>query len=370
MSDISPVRVGLLFDYIEEGRDYDENIIPAFQLAIDEFRERGEFDRPVELVVREVQGLPNGSFRPVRDAWFELVEEDCLVVYGPWVSENGVPLAKYINEGGGTPMISMAASESMLGEWVFALPAGSQEEEPIILAAIAAYDGCQTIGIVYEDSLIGEEYLRATRVACKRQGLRITGEVVIPQVMADQSDAMAALAAGKPDGIIHVGFGLGLAGMNTALDALGWHPHRYTCTAFEFASSWEWWRKELAGWVGLDQYDERNPVAQDFLDRFEALHGRRPDYYMPLYCYDVARVIMTALSTARPLTGEGVKNALERVKLLPAATGAPGTRMRFGKFIRQGFVGSEFLVARRVLDDGSKVVMHGTINGLVPAATD
>jgi len=365
MSDIAPVRVGLLFDYIEEGRDYDENIIPTFQYVIDDFRERGEFDRPVELVIREVQGLPNGSFRAVRDAWYELVEEDCLVVYGPWVSENGVPLAKYINADGGTPMISMAASESMLGEWVFALPAGSQEEEPIILAAVAAYDGCQTIGIVYEDSLIGEEYLRATREACKRRGLRVTGEVATPQVMADQTPAMTALAAGKPDGIIHVGFGLALAGMNDALDALGWHPHRYTCTAFEFASSYDFWREQLAGWVGLDQYDERNPVAQEFIERFDALHGRRLDYYMPLYCYDVARVILTALSTARPLTGNGMKDALERVKLLPAATGAPGTRMRFGKFIRQGFVGSEFLVARRVLDDGSKVVMHGTIEGLV-----
>jgi hypothetical protein len=51
--------------------------------------------------------------------------------------------------------------------------------------------------------------------------------------------------------------------------------------------------------------------------------------------------------------------------MLPAASGAPGTRLRFGKFIRQGWVGSEYLVARRVLDDGSRTVIHGTIEGLV-----
>ncbi len=33
--------------------------------------------------------------------------------------------------------------------------------------------------------------------------------------------------------------------------------------------------------------------------------------------------MMTALATARPLTGPAVKEALERIKMLPAATGAP-----------------------------------------------
>jgi hypothetical protein len=51
--------------------------------------------------------------------------------------------------------------------------------------------------------------------------------------------------------------------------------------------------------------------------------------------------------------------------MVPAATGAPGTRLRFGKYIRHGWMGSEFLVARRVLPDASGIVMHGTIEGLL-----
>ena len=127
----------------------------------------------------------------------------------------------------------------------------------------------------------------------------------------------------------------------------------------------DWPLLTQAGWIGLDQYDERNPIAQEFLDRFEEKHGRRPEYFFPLYCYDIGRLMMTALATARPLTGRAVKEALEKVKMLPAATGAPGTRLRFGKFIRHGWMGSEFLVARRVLPDGSKSVLHATIEGLV-----
>jgi branched-chain amino acid transport system substrate-binding protein len=90
---------------------------------------------------------------------------------------------------------------------------------------------------------------------------------------------------------------------------------------------------------------------------------------MTVYLYDMARVTMTAISDARPLTGKGVKDALERIKMMPAASGAPGTRIRFGRFIRQGWMGAEYLVARRVLADGSATVIHGTIEGLVDPAS-
>jgi ABC-type branched-subunit amino acid transport system substrate-binding protein len=365
MSAVSPARIGILVDYVDESGEYDENILPVLQLVADDYRERGVLERPVELVVRAVQGLPKGSFRAVRDAFLELVEQDCLVIFGPYVSENGEPLREHVERLAQVPIITMAGTESMLGEWVFALNAGSMEEEPLIMAAVAAYDGCRSVGIAYEDSLIGHEYLRTTRVACQTAGLRIATEVPIPQVEAEKAAAMAELAAEKPDAIMHVGFGLGLLGMNQALEQIGWMPPRYTTTAFEFAATSPMWRRQLAGWIGLDQYDERNQTGQAFLDRFEARYGRRPAYFFPLYCYDIGRVMLSALAGARPLTGRGVKEALERVKMLPAATGAPGTRLRFGRFIRQGWFGSEYLVARRVLPDGSGSVLHGTIEGLV-----
>ena len=367
MTDVSPARIGLLFDYIGEDGTYDENVIPSLQLVADDLRARGVLERPIEFVIRHVQGLPNGSFRAVRDAFFELVEEDALVIFGPWVSENGAALRPYVEELGEVACITMGGTESMLGEWVFGLPAGSLEEEPIIMATVAKLDGCRSVGIAYEDSLIGHEYLRSTRAACADAGLAITGEVPIPQVDAEKLDAMQVLAADQPDAIVHVGFGLGLIGMNEVLEQIGWMPPRYTTTAFEFAATSDWWRQQLAGWIGLDQYDERNETGRDFLDRFEAQHGRRPEYFFPLYCYDVGRLMMLAIAAARPLTGLGVKGALEQIKMLPAATGAPGTRMRFGRYIRNGWVGSEFLVARRVLPDGSRSVLHGTIEGLLEA---
>ena len=100
-------------------------------------------------------------------------------------------------------------------------------------------------------------------------------------------------------------------------------PPRYTTTAFEFAHGSDTWMQQLAGWVGLDSFDERNPVGKEFLDRYEARYGDRPEYFMPVYCYDMARMIALAIAGAKPLTGTGVKEALEHVKMVPAASGAP-----------------------------------------------
>ena len=70
---VTPARVGLLIDYLNSEGGFDDTILPSLQLVADEYVQRGILERPVEFVVRAVQGLPNGSFRVVRDAFYELL---------------------------------------------------------------------------------------------------------------------------------------------------------------------------------------------------------------------------------------------------------------------------------------------------------
>jgi hypothetical protein len=108
----------------------------------------------------------------------------------------------------------------------------------------------------------------------------------------------------------------------------------------------------ILGWTGIDQYDESNLVGQQFLDQFEAHYGRRPEYCVPVVNRDLATVLLHAFADAHPLSPRGVKEALERVKMLPAASGAPGTRISFGKWTRRGWMGAGYLVARSLDADG------------------
>lgn len=354
---VAPLKVGLLNDYPTQDKT-DNDSIDALRLVMDEALASGLIDRPIELAQRNVVGLPNGTYHAVESAFDELVAEGCLVIYGPWVSDNVVPLSAHVDAVAKAPIITLSGSEGALGEWCFALNNGSMPEEPVMLASVMIGDGRSRIAIAYESSLIGKEYLSFAEKAYAAAGLQIVGTLAIPQVETDKATAVAALRAMEPDALVHVGFGHGLWGFSDALLAAGWDPPRYTTTAFEMAHVNAEWMRHLRGWAGLDSYDERNEVGQAFLDRFEVRYGRRPAHSMPGLSHDAATVITRALAAARPLTGQGVKHGIEQVKLVPSASGAPGTCLRFGRFTRQGWMGADYLIARRVLPDGSEHVFH------------
>lgn len=354
---VAPMKVGLLNDYPVRS-ETDNDTVDALQLVFEEAVAGGVIDRPIELVQRGVIGLPNGTYHDVERAYDELVDEGCLAIFGPYVSDNAVPLAAHADRVAKVPNIILSGSEGALGEWTFALNNGSMPEEPRMLAAVLCGDGHRRIAIAYEASLIGKEYLAYAERAYSDAGLVVVSRVEIPQVESDKAGAASKLRESNPDAIVHVGFGHGLWGFNDALATISWDPPRYTTTAFEMAQISDEWFRQLAGWIGLDSYDERNTVGQAFLERFEARYGRRRDYYMPGLCRDVATVIVLGLAGARPLTGAGVKDAIEDIKLVPSASGAPGTCLRFGRYIRQGWMGVDYLVARRVLPDASAHVFH------------
>ena len=69
--------------------------------------ERGIIDRPVEIVFREVEGLPKGSVKAVIDAYGELVDEGCLAVFGPTITDNCVPTREAIEKRFHVPAISV-----------------------------------------------------------------------------------------------------------------------------------------------------------------------------------------------------------------------------------------------------------------------
>ncbi|BBY80830.1 hypothetical protein MPUL_19880 [Mycolicibacterium pulveris] len=354
---MAPLKVGLLNDYPTRS-GLEDDTMDTLRLVFDEAVAAGVVDRPIEVIRRDVIGLPNGTYHAVERGYDELVAEGCLAIFGPYVSDNAVPLTAHADRVAKVANIILSGSEGALGEWTFALNNGSMPEEPVMLAAVMLGDGRSRIAIAYEASLIGKEYLAFAEKAYSAAGLKIVTTAAIPQVEADKAAVVAELRAADPDALVHVGFGHGLWGFSDALEAAGWDPPRYTTTAFEMAHINAEWMRQLRGWIGLDSYDERNVVGQAFLDRFEARYGRRPTHSMPGLCHDVATVIARGLAAARPLTGEGVKEGIEQVKLVPSASGAPGTFLRFGRYIRQGWLGSDYLIARRILPDGSRHVFH------------
>lgn len=355
-SSAEPIKVGYLMDFALPPQFPEEmkaDFTRCFDLIFAEALASGVLDRPVQMVYREAEGLPKGSVKAVIDAFGALVDEGCLVVFGPHITDNCVPTREAIEERFRVPAISVTGTDDWLGEWTFAFPQGSMTDEPIFIADLLAKRELSEIGVLVEENLIGESYLRNLRSACRRKGIRIVAEAAIAQTAQDIAEAVRSLHDAKAAAIVHLGFGFGIVFINPALQAVDWDPPRFTTTAFQNAwvnpVMWD----AFTGWIGVDQYDEQNRLGQDFLDRYAAAcGGRRPEYCVPVVNRDVAATLVRAFTDAHPLSPRGVKEALERVKMMPAAAGAPGTRVSFGRWTRRAWMGAGYLVARTLDADG------------------
>ncbi|BBX95433.1 ABC transporter substrate-binding protein [Mycobacterium lacus] len=205
-STAQPIKIGYLFDFLlpefypQEMRD---DLIRPFELVFNDGLRQRVIDRPVQVVYREVEGLPKGTAKAVIDAYGELVDEGCLVVFGPHITENAVPTREAIEERLRVPAINVCGSDDWLGEWTFAFPQGSMTDEPIFWADLLTKGGHTEVGVLVEQSLVGESYLKNLRNACRCKGIRVVAEAQVAQTAQDVGAAIRSLHEAKPTAVVH-----------------------------------------------------------------------------------------------------------------------------------------------------------------------
>ena len=298
----------------------------TFDLVFAEAVEQGLMDRPVQMIYREVEGLPKGSVKAVIDAYGELVDEGCLVVFGPNITDNCVPMREAIEERFKVPAISVTGTDDWLGRVDVLLSPGLDDRRadlPRRPGGQAGPDRDRRAGRAESDRReLPEEHAKCVSPA------RVFASSRRPRSRKPRRTSTrpcSTLHEAKAEAIVHLGFGFGIVFINPALEALGWDPPRFTTTAFQNAWVNPIMWNAFMGWIGVDQYDEDNAIGQDFLDRYAAKYnGSRPEFCVTVVNHDVAATLVRAFTDAHPLSPRGVKEALERVKMMPAASGAPG----------------------------------------------
>ena len=341
-----PIKLGFLMDYAMPDSDIRDDFVQPLELVFSEGLESGMIDRPVEIVYREVEGLPRGTVKAVIDAFGELVDEGCVAVIGPHISDNAVAVREEIERQFRVPAISVCGSEDWLGEWTFLLNNGSMTDEPILWAHLMAKAGQKTAGVLVERSYIGQAYLQNFRRAAQYEGIQIVAEEYIAQTGQDIAAAVRTLHDVACRARSCTAASGSASRRSTTRCARSTGTRRATWAPRSRPASTQHIWDAFVGWIGLEQYDEANQVGQEFLDRFEAAYGHRPEYFGPVLWRDVAMSFLHAFADAAPLSPRGVRDALERVKMLPAACGSAGTRISFGTWIHRGWMGAGYLVAR------------------------
>jgi hypothetical protein len=89
------------------------------------------------------------------------------------------------------------------------------------------------------------------------------------------------------------------------------------------------WRPSRAGSASTSGA-RTNPLAEPVFDRFAAATGKSKRHTVLLLTYDTARLVAEGLAREPADAPKGVKEGLEKVRMLPAANGGPRTHMSPG----------------------------------------
>lgn len=341
---LDPVRIGYLVDWPV---GVPENVTEPLMLAFEEAHASGVVNRRIELVVEEAHGLPLHPASRAIAGYRRLVEQGCVGVVGPLISDNSIALVDAIEECR-VPALTWCGTERYRGEYCFNLGNGGCGEEGQLMAAWLAREGHRRIGVLSEISPNGEEYFQYFRWACRDYGLEIVRLATITQTPEDLERVVADMRSADCDALAYMGFGFPTVLLGPIFERLAWSPPRIMTTAMQFCYARPEWARALEGWVGIDQYCELNPRVEPFLDRFEARFGRRPHTNTVVtLSYDSGRVFAEAIRRAPILTGPGLKAGLERIRFLPSVTGGPRTHVAAGPFDHKMFKG-DWLLYRRV----------------------
>ena len=204
------------------------------------------------------------------DAYGELVDEGCLAVFGPNITDNVEPTKVEIERRFEVPALSVTGSEAWLGPWTFSLPMGSLTDEPVFWVEQMLANALRNRWGVGRTIASGNTYIVGFREACARGGIRIVSEQMIPQTAQDITEQVTRLHAERPDAIVHCGFGFGMAMTNMILSnpSIGIHRGTWTRCSRTRGSTTCCGRRCWDG-RGVDQYDEENRVGQGLLDEFD-----------------------------------------------------------------------------------------------------
>jgi branched-chain amino acid transport system substrate-binding protein len=333
-----PIKIGWLGAALD-GPDggYDK----IHRLAFDEGLEAGLLDRPYEFVLHGENGLPNGTAKNATDGFRHLAEEGCIGIAGAYSSDNAITVAPLANEMQ-VPLLSWAGTDRLQGEYCFRLGNGDCGGDAALVVSWLVKHGHTRIAVLSEIAPNGEEYFRYFRMECRRRGVSIAAVESVsqsPENLAENLDHLRQVGA---DALVYMGYGMLAAKglLRNALDELAWDPPRIMSTAFMFY---------LMGWVGIDQFDPTNVLAQKFHDRFVARYGQTPPLWpnaIPVLAFDTARVLVEGLFRAPILSGPGLKAGLESIRFLPSATGGFHTHIACAPYEHGMFRGDWLLYGR------------------------
>jgi branched-chain amino acid transport system substrate-binding protein len=327
------MHIGLLFDYPQGGDGLERTL--SLGLA-----EAGLDPGSVTFRREDTLGLPAGRAEDTAAGFTRLAEAGVDLIVGPSISDNCLAARDRADEHR-VPAINYSGGERTRSEWMFHYQIGSLEEEPPLLVARMGERGFTRAAVIHDASVVGDRYSEVLGWAAADAGVEITGRRAIDPLSEDLTAVVADLRTAAPDVLVYLGLGAASHAVATAMADAGWDIPVLANSALMFGYVRPDWRDAWATWEYIDTIAEDNTGRQ----RLATLDAGAAAGPIGTATYDLGRLIGHAAGRAELLDRAGLREGLERVKQLPAASGYEGTLMGFGVWDR-GALKGPFLVLR------------------------
>lgn len=327
------MRIGLLFDYPQGGDGLERTL--SLGLA-----EAGLDPGSVTFLREETLGLPAGRAEDTAAGFARLADAGVDLIIGPSISDNCLA-ARDVADETQVPAINYSGGERTRSEWMFHYQIGSLEEEPPLLVARMGERGFRSAAVIHDASVVGDRYSEVLGWAAADAGVEITGRRAIDPLSEDLAAVVADLRGATPDVLVYLGLGAASHAVATAMADAGWTIPVLANSALMFGYVRPDWRDAWASWEYIDTIAEDNRWRR----RLAGVDADAAAGPIGTATYDMGRLVGHAVGRAERTDRPGLREGLERVKQLPAASGYEGTQMGFGVWDRGALTGP-FLVLR------------------------
>ena len=333
------IPIGVLYDFPQHdgGAGFEEAVRVGLGPAAED----------VELHPVEAIGLPSGTEMQLVAGFRELADAGVVAVIGPSISDNGVVIRDHADVTG-LACINYTGGAITRSAWMFHYQVGSLEEEPIVITEHLERTGRRSAAVLYDASIVGEQYLAALLPAAADRGIKIVAHASVAATAEDLSAPIAQMRDAGPEALCYLGLGVAARAVALAVKDAGWSIPVVCNSALMFGYMRRDWREDWDGWVYVDTVADDNP-QRVALKEISPKSAAGP---VGIAAYDIGRMLAVAINRADAPTRAGIRSGLERVKRLPATTGYAGTTMGFGVWDHAALKGG-YLVLREWRDGRS-----------------
>lgn len=319
----TPIRVGLYTDLTGQTSSFGFATRNGVNLAVEEINRAGGIDgRPIELVVRDDQGIPSNASRTAQ----ELIDgEHVVALIGEVASTNSLAAAPRA-QAAKIPMISPSSTNpkvTQVGDYIFRA-AFVDPQQGTAMAQFARNELHAKTAAIFAD--VNSDYSKSSAAYFKDE-ITQTGGQMVSEMGYVQGDLnfrgqLREIQRARPDVIYVPGYYSQAGLIIKQARQLGIQQPILGGDGWDAPELFKLGGNALRNTYMSNHYatDDPSPVVHKFISRYQSRFGERPDALAALG-YDAVNLLADALRRAGSTEGPKLRNALAETKNFHGVTG-------------------------------------------------